>query len=155
MRNILFFTLIMFTSNALAELLPALPTSIKSSPHKLFISSQNNTINEFDTWKIDSGYAYSVFDSVDIYVGARVDNSSETYSENGFLSGVSYNLGDKFSLKSTLHTKQEVQQSGTYTRSFGAEVSSRVKIHENLDLHATLDYEEWQQGFEFGLGFRF
>ncbi|MGI1896695.1 ribonuclease regulator, partial [Vibrio campbellii] len=39
--------------------------------------------------------------------------------------------------------------------SLAAEVSSRVKITENLDLHATLDYQDWQQGFEVGLGFRF
>ncbi|MCA2492952.1 ribonuclease regulator, partial [Vibrio sp. 2175-1] len=24
-----------------------------------------------------------------------------------------------------------------------------------LDIHATLDYQDWQQGFEVGLGFRF
>ncbi|MDF4701671.1 ribonuclease regulator, partial [Vibrio parahaemolyticus] len=32
---------------------------------------------------------------------------------------------------------------------------SRVKITDNLDLHATLDYQDLQPGFEVGLGFRF
>ncbi|HAH03666.1 MAG TPA: ribonuclease regulator, partial [Vibrio sp.] len=40
-------------------------------------------------------------------------------------------------------------------KSVAAEVSSRVQLTDNLDLHATLDYEEWQQGVEVGLGFRF
>ncbi|MHC6803885.1 ribonuclease regulator, partial [Vibrio antiquarius] len=30
-----------------------------------------------------------------------------------------------------------------------------VKITDKLDLHATLDYQDWQQGIEVGLGFRF
>ncbi|MDW1838575.1 ribonuclease regulator, partial [Vibrio sp. Vb0718] len=28
-------------------------------------------------------------------------------------------------------------------------------ITDKLDIHATLDYQDWQQGFEVGLGFRF
>ena len=96
-----------------------------------------------------------MFNNIDLYVGTRIDNASEESSERGFLSGVSYNIGETFSLKSTLHTKQELQENGEQLSTFGAEVSSRVKISDHLDLHATLDYEEWQQGFELGLGFRF
>ncbi|GLO59939.1 hypothetical protein MACH09_04470 [Vibrio sp. MACH09] len=155
MRIFLFIALLMSISSAMANGLPDLSPNNADSPHKLFISSQNKTSNEFDTWKIDSGYSYSIFDSIDVYVGARVDNASEQYSERGFLSGVSYSLGEKFSLKSTLHTNQEVLSNGQQTQSVGAEVSSRVQLSDNIDLHATLDYQEWQQGIEFGLGFRF
>ena len=46
---------------------------------------------------------YNVFRDVDLYVGARV-NSSLNGGENGFLSGVSYKISDRFSVKSTLYT---------------------------------------------------
>lgn len=156
MRFWLLFAFLMPVYSVLAENLPVLPPSDSPSPHKLFLSSQQQTTNnDFDTWKIDSGYSYSLFDSVDIYVGARIDNSSEENSENGFLSGVSYNFRNRLLVKSILHTKQEQLDNGEQTQTIGAEVTSRLRISDNLDLHATLDYEEWQQGIEFGLGFRF
>ena len=155
MRKSLLCALLVFATNSQAEILPSLNSEGADSPHKLFVSSQNNILNEIDSWKIDSGYAYSVFGNIDIYVGTRIDNVSEESTERGFLSGVSYNIGEAFSLKSTLHTKQELQENGEPFNTFGAEVSSRVKISDHLDLHATLDYEELQQGFELGLGFRF
>lgn len=155
MRLCLLLVLLMPITNVLAEILPSLPSQNGSSSHKLFISSQNQTINDFDTWKIDSGYSYSLFDSVDVYVGARVDNSPQERSESGFLSGISYNLNERFSVQSTLHTRQEVLEDGKQAKTLGAEVSSRMQISEHVDLHATFDYQEWQQGVEFGLGFRF
>ncbi|MDB1124843.1 ribonuclease regulator [Vibrio algarum] len=157
MKNAVFLciSLFVFSAHSFAVSLPNLPSQDQGSSHKLFLSSQTQTGNEFDTWKIDSGYAYSLFDSVDIYVGARLDTSNEQYSENGFLSGVSYSFNERVSLKSTIHTKTEFLEDGSEESTVSAEVSSRVKISDNLDLHATLDYEQWQQGVEVGLGFRF
>ncbi len=156
MRNTLFFSvcLALFATKSFAITLPNLPANQEESPHKLFLSSQTSG-GEFDSWKIDSGYAYSLFDSVDLYVGARVDNSSDTYNKNGFLSGISYSFNERVSLKSTLHTSKELLEDGSETNTVSAEVTSRVKITEHLDLHATVDYEQWQQGIEVGLGFRF
>lgn len=141
-----------FTASA-ADL-PALPSK-KPSQHKLFIASHSSQVSdEYDLWKIDGGYSYALFDSVDLYVGARVDNSKEE-SQNGFLSGVSYRFNDKVSLDSTFHSSQETQENGEKENVVSAEVTSRVQLSDRLHLRATLDYEEWQQGIELGLGFRF
>ncbi|MCG6282716.1 hypothetical protein K6U46_15840, partial [Vibrio diabolicus] len=74
---------------------------------------------------------------------------------NGFLSGVSYKVSERFSLKSTLYSVNKLSEDNKRVDVLSAEVSSRLHLTENLDLHATLDYQEWQQGIEFGLGFRF
>ena len=142
-----------FTASA-ADL-PEFPAK-KPSPHKLFLNSQPSpaSANEFDLWTIDGGYSYTLFDSVDLFVGARVDNSNQE-SQNGFLSGVSYRFNEKISLDSTLHSSKEAQNNGETENIFSAEVTSRVQLSDRLHLHATLDYEEWQQGVELGLGFRF
>jgi len=157
MKKALFFYmgLFIFSSHTMAMNLPTLPTLEKHSPHKLFLSSQTEANNEFDSWRIDSGYAYSLLDSVDLYIGARVDNASEFNSENGFLSGVSYTFNERLSLNSTIHTKKEFFDDGSEENTVSAEVTSRVKISEHLDLHATVGYEQWQQDIEVGLGFRF
>lgn len=142
-------------SSAYAAELPALPAATPSSPHKLFLSSHpSHNAEEFDLWKVEGGYAYTLFDSVDLYVGARLDNS-ELNNQNGFLSGVSYRFNDKISLDSTLSSTREQQENGKKENILSAEVSSRVQLSDHLHLHATLDYEEWQQGVELGLGFRF
>lgn len=49
-----------------ANSLPLLPSQIDSSSHKFFISTQNASSESFDTWKIDSGYSYSLFSDVDL-----------------------------------------------------------------------------------------
>ncbi|WP_375751302.1 ribonuclease regulator [Vibrio sp. HN007] len=157
MKTLSLVCLVLLSGTALAEQLPFLPGQENDSPHKLFVSSQTQYNDSFDTWKFDSGYAYSVFDSIDLYVGARFNNSGsdESLNENGFLSGVSYHFSEKVTLQSTLHTKNEKLDDGKRENVYSAEVSSRVKLSEHLDLHATLDVEEWQSGFEVGLGFRF
>ncbi|WED22338.1 ribonuclease regulator [Vibrio sp. JC009] len=156
MKRILFLSLVLLAQNALADLLPTLPGQEGKSPHKLFVSSQAQPSDSFDTWMFDGGYAYTVFDTVDLFVGARIDSSAtEEESDSGFLSGVSYQFSEKVSLQSTLHSKTETLDSGEKESVYSAEVSSRVKISDHFDLHATLDYEEWQQGIEVGLGFRF
>ena len=66
--------------------LPLLPSQIDRSSHKFFISTQNASSESFDTWKIDSGYSYSLFADVVLYVGTRINSDSLKY-ESGFLSG--------------------------------------------------------------------
>ncbi|TNZ19167.1 ribonuclease regulator [Vibrio parahaemolyticus] len=136
--------------------LPPLPGKTSTSPHKLFISSESYQTDSFDVWNIDGGYAYELFDSVDLYVGARVNNSP-TQNQSGFLSGISYHFNDRVTVKSTVRSYKSENSNGIQTEdsSLAAELSSRVKITDKLDIHATLDYQDWQQGFEVGLGFRF
>lgn len=134
--------------------LPPLPSQQSTSPHKLFISSVNDQ-QDFDTWKVDGGYSYNVFDKIDLYVGARLNNG-DRINETGFLSGVSYQVTPRVSVASTFHSyTNESLGNDKRESAISAEVSSRVRLTENLDLHATLDYQEWQQEVEFGLGFRF
>lgn len=153
MRIILSLSVLLCACSSLATELPPLPAQQNTSPHKLFFSSENDH-NDFDSWKIDSGYSYNIFSKVDLYVGARLNNNDKI-NETGFLSGVSYQLTPKLSVQSTLHTYNDETQTDGKESSIAAEVSSRMKLTENLDLHATLDYQEWQKGIEVGLGFRF
>ncbi|MCL9773360.1 ribonuclease regulator [Vibrio methylphosphonaticus] len=139
---------------ARAAELPALPSQHDASPHNFFlVSDSKSSSNNLDQWNVDSGYAYSVFDSVDVYIGARLNNSLES-SDRGFLSGMSYQVSERISVKSMLrgyqYEENDVTQSG-----MAAEISSRMRLTENLDVHATFDFEKVQQGVEVGLGFRF
>ncbi|EGA68535.1 hypothetical protein VISI1226_20081 [Vibrio sinaloensis DSM 21326] len=154
MKTTLCLTALLFAGSLSATELPPLPSQQSSSPHKIFLSSENDQ-NDFDTWKVDGGYAYNVFDKIDLYVGARLNNSDRV-NETGFLSGVSYQVTPRVSLSSTLHSYNNDNSTEEKVEgSLSAEVSSRVRLTENLDIHATLDYQEWQQEVEFGLGFRF
>lgn len=156
MKRWLFLLLFVMPSVSMAAELPTLPGAMSASPHKLFLSSDSYQSDSFDVWNIDGGYSYELFDSVDLYVGARVNNSP-VQNQSGFLSGVSYHFNDRFTVKSTLRSfKSDTSEHiGEEDSGLAAEVSSRVKITDKLDLHATLDYQDWQQGFEVGLGFRF
>lgn len=156
MKKWLFLLLFVVPGISFATELPPLPGKTITSPHKLFISSESYQSDSFDVWNIDGGYSYELFDSVDLYVGARVNNSP-VQNQSGFLSGVSYQFNDRVLVKSTLRSfKGEVTEGiGEEDNGLAAEVSSRVKITDKLDIHATLDYQDWQQGFEVGLGFRF
>lgn len=136
-----------------AETLPSLPFESNASPHKLFIASDNNS-QGFDSWTIDSGYAYNLFEDIDLYVGARI-NSGKNGAENGLLSGIHYQFTERLSFNSALRTFSKPENNSNKESAISAELTSRLKLKENLDLHATLDYQEWQQGVEFGIGFRF
>ncbi|WP_430794476.1 hypothetical protein [Vibrio cincinnatiensis] len=141
------------TASASATTLPPLPSEQNDSSHSLFISSEPNS-QTFDSWVIDSGYAYRLFRNVDLYVGTRI-NSSINGGYNGFLSGVSYKMNEHLIVKSTFYSSTKVDEENRRNESISAELSSRLRLSDNMDLHATLDYQEWQQGIEFGLGFRF
>ncbi|WP_180944082.1 ribonuclease regulator [Vibrio parahaemolyticus] len=156
MKKWLFLLLFSVSGVSFANHLPPLPGKTSTSPHKLFISSESYQTDSFDVWNIDGGYAYELFDSVDLYVGARVNNSP-TQNQSGFLSGISYHFNDRVTVKSTVRSYKSENSNGIQTEdsSLAAELSSRVKITDKLDIHATLDYQDWQQGFEVGLGFRF
>ncbi|EHZ2783074.1 ribonuclease regulator [Vibrio parahaemolyticus] len=156
MKKWLFLLLFLVSGVSFANDLPPFPGKTSTSPHKLFISSESYQTDSFDVWNIDGGYAYELFDSVDLYVGARVNNSP-TQNQSGFLSGISYHFNDRVTVKSTVRSYKSENSNGIQTEdsSLAAELSSRVKITDKLDIHATLDYQDWQQGFEVGLGFRF
>lgn len=146
---------LLFCGSSLAVELPALPSQHNQSPHNFFMSSgsKSSTADSFDVWNIDSGYSYSVFDSLDVYIGARLNNS-ELSNDSGFLSGVNYQVSDRISVKSTLRGYQYEENNETQG-GMAAEISSRMRLTENLDVHATFDFEKVQQGVEVGLGFRF
>ncbi len=159
MRWILGIICLLSTLTAYSEQLPPLPSEIKATPYKFFLTSEQNT-QSGDNWNIniDGGYIYGLFNNIDLYVGARINQSgnSETNfgGENGFLSGISYQITDRISVRSMLHSYFSYENDQKISN-VAAELSSRLQLSDDLDLHATLDYKEWQQGIEVGLGFRF
>ncbi|MDN3610933.1 hypothetical protein ACODM8_13205 [Vibrio ostreicida] len=153
MKTILSLLLTLFASSSLATALPELPSKYKGSPHKIFLSSESNH-QDFDTWKIDGGYSYNIFSNIDVYVGARLDQGKDI-NESGIMSGVSYQITPRVSVKSTLHAYADDLAADKDDNVVSAEVSSRMRLTENLDFHATLEHQEWQQELEFGIGFRF
>ncbi len=163
MRLSLGITCMLIVFSAHSEQLPTLPSMQKDSPHRLFLTSEqiNSKQNrdEFGGWdiNIDGGYAYAIFNDIDVYVGARINQSysgNNSVRENGLLSGVSYQLTEKVTLSSSVQSYFSDKNSER-TSNIGAELSSRLQLSDDLDLHATLGYQEWQQGVEVGLGFRF
>ncbi|GAB2636836.1 ribonuclease regulator [Vibrio panuliri] len=150
MKKLISLTLALLSCGVSAADLPKLQFTPDESPHRMFLSTDSNK-NSYDSWTIESGYAYSLFDKVDVYVGTRMEQNKES----GFLSGLSYQISPKLSLKSSLHSYTDEKAPLGQESGIAAEVSSRVHLTEHLDLHATLDYQEWQQGFEVGIGFRF
>ncbi|MCL9781110.1 hypothetical protein M9194_06685 [Vibrio sp. S4M6] len=156
MKTVMYWLPLAFCFPLQAEDLPNFPSEKKTSPHKLFVSSENNT-QSTESYKIDSGYSYNIFNKVDLYIGARIDRTEDNNDPkmiDGLLSGLSYQLTENISVKSTLRSYTETVYQDNAT-SMAAEVSSRMKITDNLDVHATLDYQEWRQGIEVGIGFRF
>lgn len=154
MKTILSLSVLLCPCPLFAAELPALPSQQhNASPHKVFFTTESDQ-HQFDSWKIDSGYSYNLFDKVDLYVGARLNNGNQI-NETGFLSGVSYQLTPRVSVQSTLHSYKDETINDKSESSLAAEVTSRMKLTDNIDMHATLDYQEWQKGVEFGLGFRF
>jgi hypothetical protein len=63
MKKWIFLLLFVVPGISVASDLPPLPGKTSSSPHKLFISSENYQTDSFDVWNIDGGYAYELFDS--------------------------------------------------------------------------------------------
>jgi hypothetical protein len=133
-----------------AQTLPSLDD--QDPKHKVFMNSKNQANEGFDVWQIDSGYAYNLFDSFDLYVGTRIKNKSDD-ADRGFLSGVSYQFNDKITVNSTLYKGEG--NAIENDPSFNAEVSGSYEVTNGLNLHATLDYDEWQQGITVGLGYNF
>jgi hypothetical protein len=142
------------SSNVLADTSIPLTNSLNTelSKHKLFLNSQNTSGEGFDVWRLDSGYAYNVYESVDLYIGTRVENSDST-SSGGFLSGVSYQFNEHVSLKSALYQSDSIIIRAE--DKLAAEVSGQIQITDKLNIHATYDYADFQQGIEVGLGFSF
>ena len=79
MKAVSFYALplLLFSGMSLAVDLPTLPSQHDASPHNFFLSSGTKlgSSDSFDTWNIDSGYSYSIFDSLDVYIAARLSNS--------------------------------------------------------------------------------
>ncbi len=161
MRVIISIACLLIAFSIQAEQLPPLPSEQTGSPHSLFLTSGHDAdSSEFSGINIDGGYSYNLFSDIDFYVGARIKQSDsqgkELRQESGLLSGVSYQVTEKVILRSMVHSyynQESDQESGA--RTVAAEISSRLQLTDDLDLHATLDYREWQQGVEVGLGFRF
>ncbi len=159
MRVVISIACLLATFSTQAELLPSLSSEPSNSRHQLFFTSvQSSQSADSRSINIDGGYSYSLFSNIDIYVGARIKQSDELgtsrQSENGFLSGISYQVTERVQVKSVLHSYYNENGNDRYNN-VGAELSSRLQLTEDLDLHATLDYREWQQGVEMGIGFRF
>lgn len=140
-----------FSFSAWAVELPKLPANASVSNHKIFVNSHSSQAYS-QSMSLESGYSYSIFENFDVYVGARLNEK-----DNGFLSGVSYSVTDRISVRGSLHSYKEVDagENSETEQGLSAELTSRLRLSENIDVHATLDYQEWQSGLEVGLGFRF
>ncbi|USD65726.1 ribonuclease regulator [Vibrio sp. SCSIO 43136] len=159
MKKVLLASLLVLPAISVAGPLDLLPKSEPTeSAHKFFMSTYNSTQSQgesFDVWNIESGYAYNVFGDVDLYIATSMSNS-QSNQNNGFLSGVSYQFNDRITVNSGLRAQVNKDiDANEQDKKLSAEVSSRVKLSDNIDLRATLDVEEWQQGIEVGLGFSF
>lgn len=84
-----------------------LASESNASPHKLFIASDNSS-QSFDSWTIDGGYAYNLFNDIDLYVGARIHNRLDNGAQ-GWLSGIGYQFTERLSFKSTLIASPKVE----------------------------------------------
>ncbi|CAM4131077.1 hypothetical protein [Vibrio neonatus] len=153
---------ILFTSTAYSapDFEPAVtqdstPHALNSqSPHRLFMSATPSSGEQFDEWRVDTGYAYSVFENIDLYVATRISSSAERHSSRNFLSGVNYHFSNKLSLNSAIYASPDVE-AVSISDYMGAELSGQYMLTESLNLKATLDYEEWQSAIEVRLGFSF
>ncbi|OAN14128.1 hypothetical protein A3K86_11100 [Photobacterium jeanii] len=153
MRNLLFtLTLLVValpTTAADKELLSLINTD---APSGWFMSSQSKNADQFDLWQIDSGYAYSLNNDIELYLSTRLTSGNDNQSASrGMLSGVNYKLTPKMSLRSAVTTEKRVDQDAT----MGLEVSSQYQVTDKVNLHATIDYEDLEQIYQFGIGFRF
>lgn len=118
------------------------------------MTADSSAGDEFDVWQMDTGYAYSLIDSIDLYVATRISNSSDNTSSRGFLSGANYYYNKKLSLNSAIYVAPD-STDNSMNDSISAELSGKYMLTESLNLKATLDLEEWQSGIEVKLGFSF
>ncbi|UXI00870.1 hypothetical protein [Photobacterium sp. TY1-4] len=116
-----------------------------------FISSQSKSVEQFDLWQIDSGYAYALGKKTELYLSTRLKSGNEFQgATRGLLSGVKYNFSPKLSLQSAV-TSESVNEETVV----GVEVSSQYEVIDRVNLHATVDYESLEQIYQVGIGFRF
>ncbi|PSV26027.1 MULTISPECIES: hypothetical protein [unclassified Photobacterium] len=116
-----------------------------------FLSSQSRHQQAFDVWQIDSGYAYTITKNTQLYLSTQLTSGTVTQrGSRGIASGVKYNLTPKVSLQSEINTATTKENT-----KLGIEVSSQYDVSDQLNLRATVDYEELEQVIEFGLGFSF
>lgn len=80
----------------------------ETSPHKVFMTADSSSGEQFDVWQMDTGYAYSVMDNIDLYVATRISNAGDNTPSRGFLSGVNYHFSEKLSLNSASTPHQAV-----------------------------------------------
>lgn len=133
-----------------------LPTlAAEKEQHHLYVYGDLG--EEFDEWRIDTGYRYPIHSNVDFVLATRLEQSPNKEAQ-GFLSGVRYQLTPALSIDSVLHRQwqeQDTSKEKSKTQLLSAEVSSRYQLTETLDLHATYDYQSIEQAIEVGIGFRF
>lgn len=116
-----------------------------------FLSSQSRHQQHFDVWQIDSGYAYSITENTQLYLSTQLISGTEQQAvSQGIKSGIKYTITPKISVQSAITTA--IQNKDT---KLGVELSSQYDVSEQINLRATVDYEELEQIIELGLGFNF
>lgn len=116
-----------------------------------FLSSQSKQQQSFDVWQIDSGYAYSVNHSTQLYVSTHITTSTEHQpASSGLTSGVKYTVSPRISINSAI-TSETINNETT----LGLELSSQYDVSQKVNVRATVDYAELEQIIELGLGFNF
>ncbi|GAM67834.1 hypothetical protein JCM19236_4760 [Vibrio sp. JCM 19236] len=119
------------------------------------MTADSSSGEQFDVWQMDTGYAYSLMDNVDLYVATRISNAGDNTPSRGFLSGVNYHFSEKLSVNSAIYTAPSNSEGSKLNEGVSAEVSGKYMLTDTLNLKATLEHEEWQSGIEVKLGFSF
>ncbi|WP_087022118.1 hypothetical protein [Thaumasiovibrio subtropicus] len=126
-----------------------------------YVSSQSVKKHNFDVWQLNSGYSYSVAPNLQLYLSTSLYSGNETVEPTrGLTSGIKYGITPRVSIESAVTTSlsstpEDIQNDEKVASPVSFEVSSRFHITENVNVHATYDYESVEQQYILGIGYRF
>nr|WP_086940512.1 hypothetical protein [Thaumasiovibrio occultus] len=122
---------------------------------EFYLSSQSSRRHNFDVWQLNSGYAYAVAPNLELYLSTSITSGNDQVSTiRGVASGVKYDVSPRLHIESAVTSRATTDQN-TETNEVGFEVSSRYHLTEKVNVHATYDYEDVEQQYTVGIGYRF
>ncbi|WP_413112999.1 hypothetical protein [Thaumasiovibrio sp. DFM-14] len=130
----------------------------QSDDSGFYLSSSTTKKHNFDMWQLNSGYSYSVSSNLQLYLSTSITAGNEHLEpERGIASGIKYGFTPRFSIESALTTSlnSPTETPSKQTAPLGFEVSSRYRLTELVDVHATLDIEQIESQYVLGIGYRF
>ncbi len=138
------------------------PETPPTTENGWYLSSQSVRKHSFDVWQLNSGYSYSVSNNLQLYLSTSLYSGNEVIEPTrGVTSGIKYGLTPRISIESavtTALTSQPEESTSSEEKSpspVSFEVSSRYHITDKVNVHATYDYEDVEQQYILGIGYRF